>query len=250
MHEDIYDLEKETKLPVRLVFIGLWCAADREGWFKWSPRQLKAQILPYDEIDFSRVLDALTTRGFVDKYTSETVSYGHISSFSKHQFVNPKEKASDIAKTIETMSFTRVAHASLTRDSREPDAFLREGKGKEGNNKGTVVELGTKARILLHYLNEKSGRHFRETDSNLSFIIQRLGEFGVDLDGVKLMIDRQCARWKHDPKMSEYLRPETLFNRTKFDSYYSAKELPPEPNGKAKVPELLNSFGQPMPPMV
>jgi hypothetical protein len=40
------------------------------------------------------------------------------------------------------------------------------------------------------------------------------------------MIDRQVARWKGDPKMEEYLRPGTLFNKEKFDSYYAAKDIP------------------------
>jgi uncharacterized phage protein (TIGR02220 family) len=83
----------------------------------------------------------------------------------------------------------------------------------------------TSARILLHLLNEKTGRHFRETDSSLTPIIARLKEPGVDLDGCKLMIDRQVKRWKGSTQ-EEYLRPETLFGKTKFESYYAAKDLP------------------------
>ena len=57
-HEGLFELEKETGLPIRVAFAGLWCAADREGRFKWEPRRLGVQILPYDQVDFSRVLDA------------------------------------------------------------------------------------------------------------------------------------------------------------------------------------------------
>jgi uncharacterized phage protein (TIGR02220 family) len=81
------------------------------------------------------------------------------------------------------------------------------------------------SRTALHWLNEKSGKHFRELDSNLKFISARLCEEGVDIEGVKLMIERQCKMWK-GTNMAEYLRPETLFNKTKFDSYFSARELP------------------------
>jgi uncharacterized phage protein (TIGR02220 family) len=81
------------------------------------------------------------------------------------------------------------------------------------------------SRTALHWLNEKSGKHFRETDTNLSFISQRLSEPEVTIDGVKQMIDRQCLRWKGKTE-AEYLRPETLFNKTKFDGYYAAKEQP------------------------
>ena len=93
-HEELYDLEQETKLPIRIAFAGLWCAADRAGRFDWRPRKLKSQILPYDELDFSRVLDALTTRGFIQKYVCDSVPYGYIPSFLDHQVINNREKES------------------------------------------------------------------------------------------------------------------------------------------------------------
>lgn len=85
---------------------------------------------------------------------------------------------------------------------------------------------------MLYLLNEATGRHFRETDANLKAISYRLKEPGVDLDGVKQMIKRQCQRWKGS-RMEEYLRPETLFGKTKFDSYYASKDLPIHENDEA-----------------
>ena len=49
-HHRLYRAELDAKLPLRLAFAGLWCAADREGRFEWEPEQLKAAILPYDDI--------------------------------------------------------------------------------------------------------------------------------------------------------------------------------------------------------
>jgi len=95
-HEGIFDAEHETKLPLRLAFIGLWCAADREGRFKWESRRLKTQIMPYDSCDFSRVLDALTTRGFIVKYATESGEYGCIPSFNRHQVINNRERDSEL----------------------------------------------------------------------------------------------------------------------------------------------------------
>ena len=81
------------------------------------------------------------------------------------------------------------------------------------------------ARSVLHILNEACGRGFREVDANLSVISARLREPGVDLAGVRKMIARQCLRWKNT-QFSEYLTPITLFSKTKFDSYYAARDLP------------------------
>lgn len=133
VHADLYELEIETALPVRVAFAGLWCASDRAGRFAWKPRALGVQILPYDcaaGLDFSRVLDACLTRGFVTKYRVGADWFGAIPSWRKHQFINNRETEStipDISKAEE------VAHASTTRAPRVPHATEVEGKGMDGN---------------------------------------------------------------------------------------------------------------------
>jgi uncharacterized phage protein (TIGR02220 family) len=101
-----------------------------------------------------------------------------------------------------------------------------EGKGmerKELNGKNGTYP--PESRVALYFLNEQSGRNFRETAENLGFITARLKEDGVDIEGVKKMIVRQCSIWKGTAQ-AEYLRPQTLFNATKFDAYYAAKDVP------------------------
>lgn len=86
---------------------------------------------------------------------------------------------------------------------------------------------GADAVEVLNLLNSLSGRSFRQTDTNLKLISARLAESGVTLDGVKKMMERQAKKWK-GTTMAEYLRPETLFNKTKFDAYYASKDAPIE----------------------
>jgi hypothetical protein len=132
-HEELFEVEREAKLPLRLAFAGLWCAADREGRFKWRPRQLGTDILPYDNVDFSRVLDALTTRGFVVRYRVGDEWYGWIPKFTAHQVINTRERASvlpDLSQAEE------VVDACPTRAPRVTETHVPaqgEGKGKERN---------------------------------------------------------------------------------------------------------------------
>ena len=98
----------------------------------------------------------------------------------------------------------------------------REGNGMEGT---TNMSGRAEEKRVLTILNECCGRQYREIESNLAVIRQRLDEPGVTVDGVESMIRRQCQKWK-GTKMEEYLRPETLFRKSKFDSYYAAKDLP------------------------
>lgn len=129
-HYELWQAEAETGLPLRVAFAGLWCVADREGRFRWLPPQIKIDVLPYDEIDFSRVLDALTTRGFVVKYAVNGREYGAIPGFTRHQVVNNRERKSEIPEPNKNNILSgaqRDDDASSTREPRVPQG--REGKG-------------------------------------------------------------------------------------------------------------------------
>lgn len=132
LHFDLWEAEREAQLPLRVAFAGLWCAADRRGRFKWRPQELKARILPYDDCDFSRVLHALTTRGFLVRYASNGTDFGWIPSFETHQVINNRERESILPNPCDATSSTRdprVTHACPTPLNLDQG----EGKGREGN---------------------------------------------------------------------------------------------------------------------
>ena len=71
---------------------------------------------------------------------------------------------------------------------------------------------------ILEYLNSKVGSNFQAVESNTKFIEARIDD-GATVDEMKRVIDTKTAVWKTDPKMSEYLRPSTLFNAIKYAQY-------------------------------
>jgi uncharacterized phage protein (TIGR02220 family) len=84
---------------------------------------------------------------------------------------------------------------------------------------------------LLELMNELSGAKLRPVESNINPIVGRLKEDGVDLDGCAKMLRRQWELWKYQTSttgtaMREYFRPSTIFKTSKFDGYYSARDLP------------------------
>lgn len=158
LHERLFEAEQQSGLPLRVAYAGLWCAADREGRFKWEPRRLGVQILPYDQVDFSRVLDALTTRGFIVKYASGTGEFGVIPSFTTHQVINNRERESELpdpAGGLENTGFD----ACRTRGSREPDGNAESESGREGNK-----EQGTRKgkELLLEVQEQPKPDRFNE----------------------------------------------------------------------------------------
>ena len=139
-HSDLFQAERETGLPLRVAFAGLWTAADREGRFAWRPLELKLDCLPHDDVDFSRVLDALTTRGFLVRYASaDGREYGAIPSWSKHQVINNREGASEIpAPPSGDVSATSTRAPRVTDACPTPLVHAQgEGKGMEGNGEST-----------------------------------------------------------------------------------------------------------------
>ncbi len=71
---------------------------------------------------------------------------------------------------------------------------------------------------VLQFLNEKTTKHFRPVPANLTVIEARLRS-GVDVQTCKTLIARKVRDWTPKPEMVGYLRPETLFNKTKFETY-------------------------------
>lgn len=90
--QDIADLQPLE----RLLFIGLWCHADKAGRLKDKPRTIKALVLPFDDVDIDAALSLLHDRGFIVRYEVESLAYIQIRTWTKHQNPHHTEKESEI----------------------------------------------------------------------------------------------------------------------------------------------------------
>jgi len=87
------------------------------------------------------------------------------------------------------------------------------------NDNGYSLES---AKRIISYLNKKTGKNFKDTtDKTIRLIKARFAE-KFSPEDFKAVIDNQTSKWIADPKMVDYLRPETLFG-TKFESYLQTK---------------------------
>lgn len=80
----------------QILFLGLWCYADREGRFEWEPERIKVKVFPYRKVDLTARLEELVKLGFIVKYTVNNLTYGYIPTFLSHQKPHYKEKSSKI----------------------------------------------------------------------------------------------------------------------------------------------------------
>jgi hypothetical protein len=86
----------ELDFATRLLFIGLWTEADREGRLEDRPRRLKMALFPADSVDIVHMLDDLDHLGFIKRYTVGDVQAIQIINWAKHQNPHMKEAKSII----------------------------------------------------------------------------------------------------------------------------------------------------------
>lgn len=71
---------------------------------------------------------------------------------------------------------------------------------------------------IIDLLNRETGKHYQARSTSTKRLIKARWREGFRIPDFKKVIRKKSAEWGKDPKMSSYLRPETLFG-TKFESY-------------------------------
>lgn len=137
----------ELDFATRLLFIGMWTEADREGRLEDRPRRLKMALFPADNVDIEFMLNGLESYGFIRRYMAEGVRAIQIVSWAKHQNPHVKEAKSTIPAEVfeaeldwyeestvqapcENSSFPAdsLSLDSLSSDSLIPDSLTQDQK--------------------------------------------------------------------------------------------------------------------------
>ena len=129
----INELLAELSAETRLLFIGLWCLADREGRLEDRPKRIKGNLFPYDSFDIDPMLNQLQSNNFVTRYEVDGVRFIQIENFVKHQDPHYREKASEIPP--KPGSSNEIVATNVTRSQRarilERDGYKCQQCGSE-----------------------------------------------------------------------------------------------------------------------
>ena len=88
--------------------------------------------------------------------------------------------------------------------------------------------LNDTCRVVIERLNELTGSNYKyKSDTNKELIKARLNE-GYTKDDLILVVEKMCYLWNKEPKKGEkdtreWLRPSTLFRKSKFGNYLGMK---------------------------
>lgn len=122
--EDIVSLSPMA----RLLYIALWCEADREGRMVWKPVTFKMRYFPADTVQIEKLCDEILDAGLVVQYDK----YAFIPSFHSHQHINPREQQSQLPTPEIDASTTRQPRVSNASPRDSDVQGGRERKGREG----------------------------------------------------------------------------------------------------------------------
>lgn len=212
------------------LWVGMILEADDEGRLVADPAQLRALIFGLQPRVTGPMIETalatLATVGLIQRYRVERTDYVCFPSWLDHQRINrpmpsrlppcPEEpQRQPEASADDSVS----VHGAFTEDSQRKGSG-REGKGRESLMSGSRPTAEVE---ILGWLNSKAGRTYRPCKTNLDFIRARLKD-GIAPWQLKAIVSRKVRDWQ-GTEQAKYLRPETLFNKTKCEGYLG--ELPP-----------------------
>lgn len=207
----------QARSDKELPWLKLWGRLFKTPWFQFLP----------DDQKFCTIVLLDLARQFGNKIDEELVFNGYLKG--NYGLSISDENLFKLCKVLidnKFLSDNCQTEVRLEGDKIREDKIRQEGVGQ------TVSDTDTP----ILYLNEKTGRKFSpKNKANIDLVKARFAE-GRTLEDFKVVIDKKAAAWMTDEKMASYLRPETLFSRSHFESYLN------EPEKKLSGKEVIDGI--------
>ena len=223
----------------RLLYIALWCEADREGRLSWKPKTFKMRYFPGDSVNIEKLCDEVRSSGLALVYIVNDIEYAFIPTFHCHQHINPREAASVLPEPPANVITTR---ASRVTDASAPvsDAQVgrggkgKEGKGREGNEIATPD--GVSDSVFQDFKKLRTAKKSPLTQTALDGITREAAKAGLPLSTVLEMCCERGwvgfkAEWtleKETAKSTETAYQKSMRLRVAEVSPELAKQAPEE----------------------
>ena len=218
----------ELSVEARLLFIGLWTIADREGRLDDRPKQIKMEIYPADSFDINSLLSELASTDMLLRYEVGGKRYLQIVNFTRHQNPHKDERQSTIpppdvfsdpsgqtdhgehhASTVQTPC---EHHASTVQIGLIPDSLIPDSRilnpestpSAAGSSTvaarpaavrfypdGFLIEQGVEPQTAADYLTLRRGKKAAATATALQQIVAEAGKAGLPLQAT---LELCCAR--------------------------------------------------------
>ena len=188
----------ELDFATRLLFIGMWTEADREGRLEDRPRRLKMALFPADNVDIESMLSGLESYGFIRRYAASGCRAIQIVSWAKHQNPHVKEAKSTIPAEVfepapdwyeESTGQAPCEYSSFPADSLSLDSLSSDSgfpiPAPSSEDQNLLPVAGAQAASNVKVLKPKAPR--QKTDAQIAnantwdaYTIAYLDRYGVE----------------------------------------------------------------------
>ncbi len=214
----------------KLLWFTLMNIANKCGWSAWvgvSNRRLMYLLNFSNDRTLMRARDELINANLINYKKGKKGSPGRyqIISFSSKNTVQSEVQSTNNNKNTVQNTVNNTVKSTVNCTVQSTTINKHKQKHKPKTNKKTKAKkaISADACAIIDYLNDITGKNFKkDTPATLSHINARLTE-GYTVSDFKTVIDNKASDWLNDPKMSKFLRPQTLFS-TKFEAYLNEKK--------------------------
>jgi uncharacterized phage protein (TIGR02220 family) len=186
--------------PNAKLLYGEITALCNERGYCWAENRYFAELYGVSKTSVSKWISALCERGYINT----ALEY--------------KDGCKEIDKRYITIVKDPIEEKLNTYPTKVKDPIeekLKDNTTLSNTTNTTVIDI-------VDYLNCRIGSAFKHTTKATQKVIKaRLAE-GFAFEDFQTVIDKKAQEWLGDPKMEQYLRPETLFG-TKFEGYLNAR---------------------------
>lgn len=236
IHKEIFDSTVMAEgYEVVYVFMSMISLADDQDCVKLTPSTLARRInMPLENVEHA--LERLNRQD--QESESKDFDGRRIIPISelfpdkgRGWFIVNREKYIDKAKKERRRNYMR----DLMRDKRKNANKSQQNANKTGDVSPKLAHIDIDIDInknnyvgqadeILSFLNEKTGKNFQlktpagKLTANAQKIIDRLKD-GYTVQDSKMVIARKYREWIEKDDMRNYLTPDTLFRKSKFDKY-------------------------------
>lgn len=245
LREGYLDSERVNALsdPAECLFVRLMLLADDFGRFDARPNYIISRAYPVrrdvSEKDIARRLEEMSKVSLILLYQVDGKPYLEIQNF--HQRTRAKMSKFPAPDGTRAVRIERPAYDDTRTKGEAPAELVEPNKPPSGALLARAEARAIALRALA-YLNKMAGTQFRFVDGTLQWPINRLLEGATEQDLIAV-IDAKVAQTAKNEFDRKFLRPETLFNATKFNSYLGQIGVQGlAPGVKAKPPIQVTSW--------
>lgn len=230
IHRQIVDWEWYTDIPTKTLFLHILLMANRKDKNHKGSLVKRGQYLTSVSVlsretglttqQVRRALNNLKATSEITIKTTNRNSLINVENYSKYQLQSSCEnkqnnEQENKQRTNKEQTNNEPSNNNIKKyNNTQKEKYIKKKKGNDEH--AEITEQ------VVAYLNMKANVHYKPSTKETQRHIHARLDDGYTLEDFKTVIDNKVADWK-GTEYEKFLRPNTLFAPSKFESYLNQK---------------------------